>query len=1223
MLMHKKSCHLYCVVINLLVVTTFVFSACSPAHQYEVDKLNSQSYAFHYRNLDSVKVLAKRALALSDDYSTGYAEACNNLAFVAIAKMNYKQAKQWLNLVEERSDNQIELLIADVQNMRLCQREARNKDFYAYREKAKRRLRRISEEINNLPSRAYQRAVYAQSEFAVVASTYFYYVQLEKPMIQALDQIDPDVLEQDTAQYLNYLYNYGSGGAITHGTHHEILQAEFDMLIRCYMLASGPNPYPYWQANALQAISEHIQDEDNRDFLIKNNLPAFQYLNVEQMPANLLAGNFAQRSLNLFSSYGDVYQTAGAHRTLAECYWQIKDYQSALVCLNHALYDNKAIFQAPDLVASIREQMSLAYSAQDDKPKSDYNRNAYLDLQESSRQDRQLEARAAQLDSIATTLNIMIIAVIAMIVIAVILLYIFDYMKRKKSKQDSTEDLLKPLHECTERNVQKHKEFVEEFEEKTEKHMQLKMRVLTNKERNVEQRAKVQFANSILTFIDRMLNEVSRLCTGGEPEKVRKERYQYMLELVDIIDRYNGTLTRWIQMKQGMLNLRVESFELQQLFDIVEKGKTSFEMKGIKLVVKPTDIVLKADRALTLFMINTIADNARKFTPPGGKVVIEAEHVADHCVEISITDDGEGMNAEQLAHVFDRTYSGGHGFGLINCKGIIEKYKKLSRMFSKCDISVQSEMGKGSRFAFRLPEADLTFFGSRRISHLGSLVSPVDCSGKSDTSSAASSGVVKVLLALLLALFSWLPSANTWAKIQKAPSGHHQHRRAAVQKTLNLQRADQFADSAYFSNVNGHYERTLVFADSARAYLNRHYLSLHPQGTFLMVKYPKSGAIAELQWLRDSLPTDYNVILDIRNETAVAALALHRWDLYDSNNKVYTQLFRKMSADNTLDDYVRTMEVSKNSKNVAVVLLILLLLQLPLAYYLLYYRHILRYRFAVDKVNTINQILLSSSSDKEKLKRISEIWDEKTSRRANSKQLKEVVERIEKALHDGMEDDQKDFRNLELLEDDIHRAEYEGDKLYVANQVLDNCLSALKHETMYYPSRIRQLIETRHDDVESLRELIEYYKSIYTMLSMQAMEQAKGMARLDYHLMERLFEILMGTAKKCDIEISARDGNPYASVYVVQHDSPYDEMQLYNFFSSLTVDVNYLVASQIVREVGDITNMRACGLRACLVDDGNAQITVVLPAEIVKKIDFEGIRERLKHRIEITIKENT
>ena len=328
-----------------------------------------------------------------------------------------------------------------------------------------------------------------------------------------------------------------------------------------------------------------------------------------------------------------------------------------------------------------------------------------------------------------------------------------------------------------------------------------------------------------------------------------------------------------------------------------------------------------------------------------------------------------------------------------------------------------------------------------------------------------------------------------------------------------------------------------------------------------------------------------------------------------------------MSADNTLDEYVRTMEVSKNSKNVAVVLLILLLLQLPLAYYLLYYRHILRYRFAVDKVNTINQILLSSSSDKEKLQRISEIWDEKTSRRANSEQLNEVVVRIEKALNDGIADVRKDYSRLELLEDEIHRTEYEGDKLYVANQVLDNCLSALKHETMYYPSRIRQLIETNPDDVESLRELIEYYKSVYTMLSTQAMEQAKGMVRLDYHLLELLFEILIANTKKCDIRIEITDGNPYAEVYVKQHELAYVSRQISDFFSSTTVDVNYLVARQIAREVGDITNLRGCGLSSTAGSDGSAIIKAVLPVAVVKRIDFEGLKERWKNKVELEITE--
>lgn len=45
-----------------------------------------------------------------------------------------------------------------------------------------------------------------------------YYVGLDEPMLQELNRLDPDELEQDSAQYLNYLYNIGSGGAIVKGT---------------------------------------------------------------------------------------------------------------------------------------------------------------------------------------------------------------------------------------------------------------------------------------------------------------------------------------------------------------------------------------------------------------------------------------------------------------------------------------------------------------------------------------------------------------------------------------------------------------------------------------------------------------------------------------------------------------------------------------------------------------------------------------------------------------------------------------------------------------------------------------------------------------------------------------------------------------------------------------------------------------------------------------------
>ncbi|MBQ6210546.1 MAG: DUF5112 domain-containing protein, partial [Prevotella sp.] len=59
--------HLFkkCSIGPFVLLGFFFFSACSSQHKDEVDKLNELSYSFHYRNLDSTRVYAERALSLS------------------------------------------------------------------------------------------------------------------------------------------------------------------------------------------------------------------------------------------------------------------------------------------------------------------------------------------------------------------------------------------------------------------------------------------------------------------------------------------------------------------------------------------------------------------------------------------------------------------------------------------------------------------------------------------------------------------------------------------------------------------------------------------------------------------------------------------------------------------------------------------------------------------------------------------------------------------------------------------------------------------------------------------------------------------------------------------------------------------------------------------------------------------------------------------------------
>ena len=612
-----------------------------------MDKLNALSYSYHYRSLDSTAVYARRVLdAASPADASQRAEALNHLAFVAMARMHYGKADSLLQQVSATTDNQLELLVSYIQNMRLCQRRSDNRAFYEYREKAVQAQKRIDEERSMLSDHQRQRLCYAESEMAIVTSTYYYYVGLETQSVEAMQQLNIDEVRHDTAQYLNYLYNAGAGGIVTEGSADDIRQEEMGLLRRCLTIAER--------------------------------------------------GGYV--ALQLFDSYGDVYQIAGAYRTLASCYHAMGEEEKAAQYLDWSLSDER-IRQAPDLIASIYEQLSVVYAAVDDKVNSDYYRNHYLDLQEQTRQDRELEARAGLLDTAVRQLNWMMLAVLGAIVLLVFLLLLFSRQNRKRQVNSELDELL---------------------EEKNEQMNEARLRVEKNERRLLEQRAKVSLAVSILPLIDRILHETK--CLEHQPAldaSDNQERLDYIRELTDNINEQNHLLTEWIQLRQGELNLHIESFPLQPLFDLVSRSSHGFSMKGVTLDVRATDATVKADRVLTLFMLNTLADNARKFTVEGDSVTISAEESADY-VEVSVSDTGCGMTEEQLQHVFDnkpvhddgheKTKSGvqrSHGFGLMNCKGIIEKYRKVSQIFSVCLLSAESEQGRGSRFFFRLPKGVL------------------------------------------------------------------------------------------------------------------------------------------------------------------------------------------------------------------------------------------------------------------------------------------------------------------------------------------------------------------------------------------------------------------------------------------------------------------------------------------------------------------------------------
>ena len=452
------------------------------------------------------------------------------------------------------------------------------------------------------------------------------------------------------------------------------------------------------------------------------------------------------------------------------------------------------------------------------------------------------------------------------------------------------------------------------------------MHLEENKRQNIVKKACLFLVTGITPYIDRVVNEVHKLTSFNylaDPE-IKVAKYRYLDELLACINDYNEILARWIKMRQGSLSLHVESFALAPLLEVVQKGRRNFEAKEQTLVVEPADVWVKADKALTLFMINTLMENARKYTGRGGEVKVFARETEKY-VEISVQDNGPGLSEADIHCILDeKVYDSGKiglqtssdaealkknkgsGFGLMNCKGIIESYRKASSVFRVCRFSIDSRLGEGSRFYFRLPK------GVQRMAMVGLCV---------------------------LSSFFWgcgqkmdVPEVEVFVPVD------------SVMEDSLLYEANQFANGVYEANLEGRYADAVLYADSALACMNAHFMK-YSDWVAPMLQLVGEGASAELGWFVGGFMTDYHALLDVRNEAAVAFLALGELDAYRYNNQAYTALYKQISVDNSLEDYCSRMRLSANNKTVAIVLCVVLVVALLVGYYLLALKQRLAYRY--------------------------------------------------------------------------------------------------------------------------------------------------------------------------------------------------------------------------------------------------------------------------------------
>lgn len=171
--------------------------------------------------------------------------------------------------------------------------------------------------------------------------------------------------------------------------------------------------------------------------------------------------------------------------------------------------------------------------------------------------------------------------------------------------------------------------------------------------------------------------------------------------LDDLIESYLETT----RLEDGALPVRVSDVDADLLIGaIVDDESEVARSHGLTLTAGPPSwLTARADPELLRRAVTNLIGNAMKFTPSGGRVRAGASP-APGSVLIRVSDDGQGIPAGELPHIFDRFYQGerhrrGHGLGL----GLT--FCRAAARAMGGDISVESEEGKGSVFTLSLPEA--------------------------------------------------------------------------------------------------------------------------------------------------------------------------------------------------------------------------------------------------------------------------------------------------------------------------------------------------------------------------------------------------------------------------------------------------------------------------------------------------------------------------------------
>lgn len=280
-----------------------------------------------------------------------------------------------------------------------------------------------------------------------------------------------------------------------------------------------------------------------------------------------------------------------------------------------------------------------------------------------------------------------------------LIIYAAELERKVKSRTDALDKTIREL-ETLNRNLEEQIAERKRAEEEARKALQREREVNELKTKFVSM-ASHEFRTPLSSVMS-SASLIRKYRERGDLEKIDKHVDRIKSSVNHLTNILNDFLSLG-RLEEGRVDVMPEPLNLDEVFgDIIEELKFTLKPgQDLRLATEGEKRTVESDPRVIRNIAFNLISNASKYSDEGKMIYVNIAYGATH-ITIGITDEGIGIPAEEMRHIFERFFRAsnasniqGTGLGL----NIVKRYVSLL----KGDIGFTSVYGKGSTFTFTIP----------------------------------------------------------------------------------------------------------------------------------------------------------------------------------------------------------------------------------------------------------------------------------------------------------------------------------------------------------------------------------------------------------------------------------------------------------------------------------------------------------------------------------------